>query len=192
MSSRRLLKAGEAIREVVSMAIIRELRDPRVKNVTVIGVEVAPDMREAKILVSIMGSESQQATSLRGLKNSAGFLQSKIAERIDTRYTPKLTFVADEGVKKSLAVAQILEQLALEKSKREKGISDSTELSDSEEIDDDDVDDDDVEDVDVDVEDDEFEDDEFEEEESRDLLLEGDVEDSTEQIAPPKTDEPLV
>lgn len=200
MSSRRLLKAGEAIREVVSMAIIRELRDPRVKNVTVIGVEVAPDMREAKILVSIMGSESQQATSLRGLKNSAGFLQSKIAERIDTRYTPKLTFVADEGVKKSLAVAQILEQLALEKSKREKGISDSTELSDSEEIDDDDVEDDDVEDddvddddvEDVDVEDDEFEDDEFEEEESRDLLLEGDVEDSTEQIAPPKTDEPLV
>lgn len=182
MSSRRLLKAGEAIREVVSMAIIRELRDPRVKNVTVIGVEVAPDMREAKILVSIMGSESQQATSLRGLKNSAGFLQSKIAERIDTRYTPKLTFVADEGVKKSLAVAQILEQLALEKSKREKGISDSTELSDSEELEDEELED----------EDDEFEDDEFEEEESQDLLLDGDVEDSTEQIAPPKTDDPLV
>ncbi len=117
MSSRRLLKAGEAIREVVSMAILTELRDPRVKNVTVIGVEVAPDMREAKILVSIMGSESQQATSLRGLKNSAGFLQSKIAERIETRYTPKLTFVADEGVKKSLALAQILDQLALEKQK---------------------------------------------------------------------------
>jgi ribosome-binding factor A len=185
MSSRRLLKAGEAIREVVSMAIIRELRDPRVKNVTVIGVEVAPDMREAKILVSIMGSESQQATSLRGLKNSAGFLQSKIAERIDTRYTPKLTFVADEGVKKSLAVAQILEQLALEKSKREKGISDSTELSDSEELEDEELEDEDAED-------DEFEDDEFDEEESQDLLLDGDVEDSTEQIAPPKTDDPLV
>lgn len=115
MSARRLLKAGEAIREVVSMAILTELRDPRVKNVTVIGVEVAPDMREAKVLISIMGSESQQATSLRGLRNSAGFLQSKIAERIDTRYTPKLTFVADEGVKKSLAVAQILDQIAHEK-----------------------------------------------------------------------------
>jgi ribosome-binding factor A len=190
MSSRRLLKAGEAIREVVSMAIIRELRDPRVKNVTVIGVEVSPDMREAKILVSIMGSESQQATSLRGLKNSAGFLQSKIAERIDTRYTPKLTFVADEGVKKSLAVAQILEQLALEKSKREKGISDSTELSDSEKLDEEDVDEEDVDEEDVDE--DEFEEEEFEKEESRDLLLDGDVENSTEQIAPPKTDDPLV
>lgn len=138
MSSRRLLKAGEAIREVVSMAILTELRDPRVKNVTVIGVEVAPDMREAKVLVSIMGSESQQITSLRGLKNSAGFLQSKIAERIDTRYTPKLTFVADEGVKKSLALAQILDQLALEKQKNETESSTHDESSDHEgvEIDD--------------------------------------------------------
>ena len=119
MSARRLLKAAEAIREVVAMAILTEIRDPRVKNITVIGVEVAPDMREAKVLISIMGSESQQATSLRGLKNSAGFLQSKIAERIDTRYTPKLTFVADEGVKKSLAVAQILDQIALEKQQQE-------------------------------------------------------------------------
>jgi ribosome-binding factor A len=183
MSSRRLLKAGEAIREVVSMAIITELRDPRVKNVTVIGVEVAPDMREAKILVSIMGSESQQATSLRGLKNSAGFLQSKIAERIDTRYTPKLTFVADEGVKKSLAVAQILEQLALEKSKRDQGIPDSAGLSDSEELED-------SEDEDEDVDGEEFEDDEqFEDDESRDLLLD---ENSSEQIVPPKADDPLV
>lgn len=128
MSARRLLKAGEAIREVVAMAILTEIRDPRVKNITVIGVEVAPDMREAKVLISIMGSESQQATSLRGLKNSAGFLQAKIAERIDTRYTPKLTFVADEGVKKSLAVAQILDQIALEKQKSET-VADVSSLS---------------------------------------------------------------
>jgi ribosome-binding factor A len=127
MSARRLLKAGEAIREVVAMAILTEIRDPRVKNITVIGVEVAPDMREAKVLISIMGSESQQATSLRGLKNSAGFLQAKIAERIDTRYTPKLTFVADEGVKKSLAVAQILDQIALEKEKEE-GSTDASDI----------------------------------------------------------------
>ena len=115
------------------MAILTELRDPRVKNVTVIGVEVAPDMREAKVLVSIMGNETQQATSLRGLKNSAGFLQSKIAERIDTRYTPKLTFVADEGVKKSLAVAQILDQLALEKQKNEQAAKSAEDAAPSDE-----------------------------------------------------------
>lgn len=97
------------------MAILTELRDPRVKNVTVLGVEVAPDMREAKVLVSIMGNDSQQKTTLKGLQNASGFLQTRIAERIDTRYTPRLTFVTDEGVKKSVAVQQILEQIARER-----------------------------------------------------------------------------
>jgi ribosome-binding factor A len=120
MSSRRLLKAAEAIREVVSLAIITELRDPRVQNVTVVGVEVTPDMREAKLLVSIMGTESQQRTVLKGLQNSVGFLQSKIADRIETRYIPRLSFVIDDGVKKSVAVQQILEQIAKERQGKQK------------------------------------------------------------------------
>jgi len=122
MSSRRLLKAAEAIREVVSLAIITELRDPRVQNVTVVGVEVTPDMREAKVLVSIMGTEAQQRTVLKGLQNSVGFLQSKIADRIETRYIPRLSFVMDEGVKKSVAVQQILEQIARERDGKPKTV----------------------------------------------------------------------
>ncbi|MCA9134164.1 MAG: 30S ribosome-binding factor RbfA [Planctomycetales bacterium] len=118
MPSRRLLKAAEAIREVVSMAILTEIRDPRVQNVTVTGVEVAPDMRTAKVLVSIMGSEGQQHLCMQGLARSAGFLQSKIAKGIDTRYTPRLSFEIDEGVKKSLEVARILQELELEREQR--------------------------------------------------------------------------
>src|SRR5438552_17451602 len=109
--SRRLLKAAEAIRSVVSMAILTELRDPRVKNVTVVGVEVLPDMKSAKVYVSIMGSEKEQQLSLSGLQNAAGFLQKKIAERIETRYTPRLTFVLDKGVKNSLDVNRILREV---------------------------------------------------------------------------------
>jgi ribosome-binding factor A len=108
MSSRRTLKAAEAIREVVSMAILTELRDPRIEGVTVTQVEVTPDMRGAKVFVSIMGNEAKQKLCLRGLQNSAGFLQSKVAERIDTRYTPRLRFELDEGVKKSIAIAKLL------------------------------------------------------------------------------------
>lgn len=108
MSSRRLLKAAEAIREVVSMAILTELKDPRVKNVTVTYVEVAADMRSAKVHVSIMGSETQQNLALRGLQNAAGFLQHQLSEKIDTRYTPRLVFSLDQGVKHSIAVAEIL------------------------------------------------------------------------------------
>ncbi|MDX1964864.1 MAG: 30S ribosome-binding factor RbfA [Pirellulales bacterium] len=109
--SRRLLKAAEAIREVVSMAILAEMRDPRVIGVTVIGVDVAPDMRSAKVMVSIMGSEKKQARALAALQGGAGFLQSRIAEKIDTRYTPRLTFVLDKGVKQSLEVLKILKQV---------------------------------------------------------------------------------
>jgi ribosome-binding factor A len=127
MSSRRLLKAAEAIREVVSLAIITELRDPRVQNVTVVGVEVTPDMREAKVLVSIMGTEAQQRTVLKGLQNSVGFLQSKIADRIETRYIPRLSFVMDEGVKKSVAVQQILEQIARERDGKPKTVQPAQE-----------------------------------------------------------------
>lgn len=111
MTSRRLLKAAESFREVVSMAILTEVRDPRVQNVTVTAVEVAPDMKSAKVLVSIMGDEKQQGLALRGLQNSAGFLQSVIAEKIDTRYTPRLNFVIDKGVKHSLEVARILKEV---------------------------------------------------------------------------------
>jgi ribosome-binding factor A len=111
MSSRRLLKAAQAIREVVSRSILFELKDPRVKNVTVTLVEVAPDMRTAKVYVSVMGEDTQQNLTLRGLQNAAGFLQAKLAEHIDTRYTPRLTFVLDLGVKKSIEISRILQEL---------------------------------------------------------------------------------
>jgi ribosome-binding factor A len=111
MSSRRVLKAAEAIREVVSMAILTDLRDPRIEGVTVTFVEVSPDMRQAKVHVSIMGDESQQRLCLHGLRSSAGYLQSKISDRIDTRYTPRLQFHLDQGVKKSLAISQMLQEL---------------------------------------------------------------------------------
>jgi ribosome-binding factor A len=111
MTSRRVLKAAEAIREVVSMTILTELRDPRISDVTVTLVEVSPDMRLARVHVSVMGDEAKQKLTLYGLQNAAGFLQAKIARRIDTRYTPRLRFVLDQGVKRSIEVSRILNEV---------------------------------------------------------------------------------
>ncbi len=111
MNRRRVLKAAEAIREVVSMAILTELRDPRIQDVTVTYVEVSADMRNAKVHVSVMGDEGKQELSLRGLQNSSGFLQQKITSRIDSRYVPKLKFVLDQGVKNSLEISRILDEV---------------------------------------------------------------------------------
>lgn len=93
------------------MAILTDLRDPRVQDVTVTYVEMAADMRSAKVHVSVMGDEAKQKLCLHGLRSSAGYLQSKIAERIDTRYTPRLRFELDMGVKKSLAISRLLNEL---------------------------------------------------------------------------------
>lgn len=111
MSSRRVLKAAQAVREVVGMAIIADLKDPRIKDATVTMVEVSPDMRNAKVHVSVMGDEVKQNLCLKGLQSSAGYLQSKIGNRIDTRYTPRIQFVLDKGIKNAMTVARILEDV---------------------------------------------------------------------------------
>ena len=93
------------------MAILTELRDPRVRDVTVTYVEVSGDMREAKVHVSIMGDEKKQERAIWGLQHAAGFLQAKVASRIDTRYTPRLHFMLDLGIKRSIEVARILREV---------------------------------------------------------------------------------
>lgn len=110
------------------MAILADLKDPRVQNVTVTHVEVSPDMRQAKVYVSVMGDDTKQQLSLRGLQNSAGFLQSKVAKRIDTRYTPRLLFMLDLGVKRSIEISQILQSvLPAEPSAESEGSEESAE-----------------------------------------------------------------
>ena len=93
------------------MAIIADLKDPRIKDATVTLVEVSPDMRQAKVHVSVMGDETKQNLCLKGLQSSAGYLQSKIGNRIDTRYTPRIQFVLDKGIQNAMTVARILEEV---------------------------------------------------------------------------------
>lgn len=131
MSSRRVLKAAEAIREVVGMAILTDLKDPRIRDVTVTFVEVSPDMRQARVHVSVMGDETRQKLSLAGLQNSTGYLQRKIGDRLDTRYTPRLAFVLDQGVKNAMRVTQILrEVLPPESPEEDDGDGDAQEWPD--------------------------------------------------------------
>jgi ribosome-binding factor A len=110
MTTRRLAKAAEAIRETVSTTILFELRDPRVKNVTVLGAEAAPDLRTAKVFVSVMGSPKEQSLCLHGLESARGFIQAKLADRLQTRYTPVLRFVLDPAVKKSVETSRLLRE----------------------------------------------------------------------------------
>ncbi|QDT17963.1 30S ribosome-binding factor RbfA [Alienimonas californiensis] len=108
--SRKLAKLNRAIREVVSTQVLFNIRDPRVRGVTVLDADIAPDGRTAKVYVTVLGDEEAETRALEGLDSAKGFFQAKIAERLDTRYTPVLTFLADGGVKRSIEISRSLQQ----------------------------------------------------------------------------------
>ena len=111
MTSRRVAKVAEALREQVSTSILFELKDPRVKYVTVTRVKVSPDLRNAKIYVSVMGDEKTQRLTLHGLDSARGFLQSRIADGLQLRYTPILQFHLDQGIKRSIEASRLLREV---------------------------------------------------------------------------------
>jgi ribosome-binding factor A len=110
MKTYRLARVAEAVREVTSETILFELRDPRVKLVTVTRAEVSGDLQHAKVYVSIMGTDKEQQLTLRGLRHAAGFIQSKLARRLQTRFTPALHFVLDQGVKNSIEMTRLINE----------------------------------------------------------------------------------
>jgi len=110
MKQHRLARVAEVIREVASEAILYEVKDPRIKFTTVTRAEVSADLQHAKAYVSVMGSDRDRNLTLHGLKSAAGFIQSKLGDRMRTRYTPALEFVLDEGVRNSLEVARLLNE----------------------------------------------------------------------------------
>lgn len=99
MTTRRTARVNRAIQEAVSTAVLFKVKDPRVKNVTVLRAEATEDLRQAKVYVSVMGDEKRQGLTMKGLTAARGFLQSKVAERLMTKQTPILTFVLDKTIK---------------------------------------------------------------------------------------------
>jgi ribosome-binding factor A len=110
MKTHRLARVAEVIREVASETILFGLRDPRVKGVTVTRAEVSGDLQHAKVYVSVMGTPGEQDLCMHGLRHAAGFLQSKLATRLQTRFTPVIKFVRDEGVKKSIEISRLINE----------------------------------------------------------------------------------
>lgn len=110
MKHHRLARVAEVVRETAAETILYQLRDPRVKLVTVTRAEVAGDLQHATVHVSIMGSEREQNLAMHGLKAAAGFIQSRLADRLQTKFTPVIQFELDKGVKNSLEIARLLRE----------------------------------------------------------------------------------
>ena len=110
MSTRRTARVASVIREVVSTSILQELRDPRIRNVTVLGAEVSPDLRYAKVKISVMGTERDAALTMHGLESARGYLQSKVADRVTVGDHFLVVFHDDHGVAKITQSMQGLQQ----------------------------------------------------------------------------------
>ena len=109
MAGARMRRINEVLREVVGAAIAGDLSDPRIGFVTVTAVETSPDLRTAKVYVSVLGEEEEREATLSGLRSSHGVIQSRIAAEMRMKRTPTLTFHYDDTIEQGVRISQLLE-----------------------------------------------------------------------------------
>lgn len=110
MTSRRCERLAESIKQEVSKIILYELKDPRISFVTVTKVEVTPDLKKAKVYISILGEDNTRRKTLRAIEHAKGFIQAKVGAQLQIRYTPVLMFYLDESLQKSLHISKLIDE----------------------------------------------------------------------------------
>jgi len=110
MSAERMRRVDEAMREVLSGAITQNLKDPRIGFVTVTAVETTPDLRRARVFVSVLDAEAERKLTMAGLESAHGFLQKLVASELRLKYTPTLDFVYDDTAERAQRVSRLLER----------------------------------------------------------------------------------
>jgi ribosome-binding factor A len=105
----RMRRVNEAVREVVSARLLEGLRDPRIGFVTVTSVDTSSDLRQARVYVSVLGSDEQRAETLAGLESAHGLLQQTVATELRMKHTPTLQFVFDESIDRGMRISELLD-----------------------------------------------------------------------------------
>jgi len=108
MPSDRMRRVNEAVKEVLSARLAEGLKDPRIGFVTVTAVETSPDLRRARVFVSVLGDASERDRTLAGLASSHGLLQAEIARELRMKRTPTLQFVYDESIERGMRISELL------------------------------------------------------------------------------------
>jgi ribosome-binding factor A len=104
----RMRRVNEAVREVVSARLAEGLRDPRIGFVTVTSVETSPDLRHARVYVSVLGDDEQRAATMSGLESAHGVLQLAVARELRMKHTPTLEFLFDESIERGMRITELL------------------------------------------------------------------------------------
>jgi ribosome-binding factor A len=112
MPSDRLRRVDEAVRQVLSDAVAAGLKDPRIGFVTVTAVRTSPDLRHARVYVSVLGTEDERESSLDGLRSAHGFLQRRVAGELNLKNTPTLDFVYDDSIERGMRLSELIDREA--------------------------------------------------------------------------------
>ena len=110
MTVDRMRRVNEAVREVISARIAEGFSDPRIGFVTLTSVDTSPDLRVARVYVSVLGDESARADTLAGLASAHGLLQQAIASELRLKRTPTLQFVFDESIDRGMRISELLDR----------------------------------------------------------------------------------
>ena len=102
-------RIDEVMKKVIGSAIASDLEDPRIGFVTVTAVKTSPDLRSARVYVSVLGPEEDREPTLNALNSSHGKLQAAIAREVRIKHTPALKFFYDESAERAVRLAQLLE-----------------------------------------------------------------------------------
>jgi ribosome-binding factor A len=111
MAKIRVGRVGEQLKKELSLIIQTELKDPRIGFITVTGVEVTSDLSQAKVYLSVLGSDEQKEETLKALARGSGFLRSELGKRIRLRHTPELLFKFDSSIAYGSRIEALLEQV---------------------------------------------------------------------------------
>ena len=111
MARLRVEKVQEAIQHEISNMLLRDIKDPRIKLVTVTGVNLTDDMSQAKIYVSLFGSVEEQEQAWLALNKAKGFLRTEIAKRIRLRFAPELLLEKDTSWEYGARIDNLLRQI---------------------------------------------------------------------------------
>ena len=110
MPDARMRRVDEAVRAVLSEAITKDLQDPRVGFVTVTAVKTSPDLRYARVYVSVLGDQQARSDTLDGLRSAHGFLQGRVAAELSLKNTPTITFEYDESIDRGMRISQLIDE----------------------------------------------------------------------------------
>jgi ribosome-binding factor A len=109
--SRRSQRVADLVREELSKLLLIEAHDPAVKDVTVTGVEMSPDLQSGRVYFSVLGGDAERDRAAEGLARAAGYLRREVGRRCSLRYAPELHFIADLSLERGARIEQLLAQV---------------------------------------------------------------------------------